>query len=163
MEPMEHSAGRQQKNMANHYGRLVVMTALSFVAMYVLMYAMVNQLANVYPNVNQIYMAGLMTAAMVVIELLVMGSMYPNKTLNLLLVVGSLIALVACFAFIRRQVAVGDRQFLQSMIPHHASAILMCQQSSIRDPQIQNLCAEIVRGQQSEIEQMKQRLRELQK
>ena len=146
-----------------HYSRLVVMTVVSFIAMYILMYAMVNQVANVYPNVNQIYMAGLMTAAMVVIELLLMGGMYPNKKLNVLLVVSSLIALAACFGFIRRQTAVGDRQFLKSMIPHHASAILMCQQASIQDPQIQTLCAEIVRGQQAEIDQMKKRLSELQK
>lgn len=38
--------------------------------MHVLMYAMVDRLANVYPNFHQFYMAGLMTAAMVVIELL---------------------------------------------------------------------------------------------
>lgn len=108
-------------------------------------------------------MAGLMTAAMVVIELLVMGGMYPNKKANVLLVVGSVIVLAACFAFIRQQTAVSDRQFLKSMIPHHASAILMCRQASIQDPQIQSLCAEIVRGQQAEIDQMKERLSELQK
>jgi|GEM_PF-6672218 len=62
-----------------HYRRLLVMTILSFIAMYVLMYAMVNRITNVYPNFNQFYMAGLMTAAMIVIELLVMGGMYPNK------------------------------------------------------------------------------------
>ena len=40
--------------------------------MYALMYAMVNTFANVYATVNQAYMAGLMTAPMVVIELVVM-------------------------------------------------------------------------------------------
>jgi hypothetical protein len=39
--------------------------ALSFISMYVLMYAMVDRFANVYPNFNQFYMAGLMTAPMV--------------------------------------------------------------------------------------------------
>ena len=146
-----------------HYGRLVLMTVVSFIAMYILMYAMVNEAADVYSNVNQIYMAGLMTAAMVVIELLLMSGMYPNKRANALLIAGSVVALVACFAFIRRQTAVGDRQFLKSMIPHHASAILMCQQASIQDPQIQKLCGDIVRGQQAEIDQMKQKLRDLQR
>lgn len=37
-------AGHGQKS---HYGRLGIMTALSFVAMYVLMYAMVDVLDNV--------------------------------------------------------------------------------------------------------------------
>jgi hypothetical protein len=45
-----------------HYVQLAIMTALSFISMYVLMYAMVNRFANVYSNLNQFYMAGLMTA-----------------------------------------------------------------------------------------------------
>jgi hypothetical protein len=36
--------------MNSHYMRLVGMTVLSFIAMYVLMYAMVDRFANVYPN-----------------------------------------------------------------------------------------------------------------
>jgi len=35
--------------------------------MYVLMYAMVNTFDNVYPNINQFYMASLMATAMVLI------------------------------------------------------------------------------------------------
>ena len=50
-----------------HYMRLLVMTALSFAAMYALMYAMVDRFENVYNNINQVYMAGLMAASMVVI------------------------------------------------------------------------------------------------
>jgi hypothetical protein len=42
------------------YRRLLIMTALSLVSMYVLMYAMVNTFANVCTSVNQVYMAGLM-------------------------------------------------------------------------------------------------------
>lgn len=65
----------------NHYHHLI-MSALAFASMYVLMYAMVNTFANVYSNFNQVYMAGLMTAPMVVIELVVMRGMYHNKTRN---------------------------------------------------------------------------------
>ena len=43
------------------YRSLVLMAVLSFASMYVLMYVMVNSAANVYANVNQLYMAGLMT------------------------------------------------------------------------------------------------------
>jgi hypothetical protein len=49
----------------NHYMHLGVMAALSFVAMYLLMYAMTNSVDDVYINVNQVYMAGLMTAPMI--------------------------------------------------------------------------------------------------
>jgi hypothetical protein len=66
----------------NHYKHLVMMAALSFAAMYILMYAMVNTIGNAYDSVNQVYMAGLMTAPMVVIELLVMRGMYQDKRRN---------------------------------------------------------------------------------
>ena len=152
-----HSGGGKM----NHYRRLLVMTVLSFITMYILMYAMVNRLGNVYPNVNQFYMAGLMAAAMVAIELVVMGGMYPNKKLNAALIVASLAALVAFFALIQKQVAINDRQFLKSMIPHHAGAILMCGEAPIKDPDIQKLCRGIILGQQQEIDLMKAKLREL--
>jgi uncharacterized protein (DUF305 family) len=134
------------------------MTVLSFGAMYALMYAMVDSISNVYPNFNQIYMAGLMTAAMVLIELGVMRSMYKNRKRNVWIAAVSLVALSGCFFFIRRQTAISDKQFLKSMIPHHASAILMCNQSPIQDPEIKSLCASIISSQQSEIDLMKRKL-----
>jgi hypothetical protein len=144
-----------------HYSRLVLMAVLSFASMYVLMYAMVNTFANVYANVNQFYMAGLMAAPMVIIELALMGAMYGDKRKNVLIMGVSLVAMIAFWVFIRRQTAITDRQFLRSMIPHHAGAILMCQEASIRDPEIKQLCGAIVSSQQSEIDQMKTMLAEL--
>ena len=41
------------------------------------------------------------------------------------------------------------------MIPHHASAILMCQQADITAAEIRRLCEGILASQQAEIEQMK--------
>ena len=137
-----------------HYRRLLVMTAISFIAMYFLMYAMVARIANVYLSFNQFYMAGLMTAAMVFIELLVMSGMYPDRKLNAILIVVSLISLCAFWFAIRQQTAIGDRQFVKSMIPHHSGALLMCQQASLTDPDLVRLCESILRGQQSEIDQM---------
>ncbi|PIB92787.1 DUF305 domain-containing protein [Caulobacter sp. FWC2] len=136
------------------YLRLAVMTALSFLAMYVLMYAMVDRAANIHPSFNQAYMAGLMTAPMVLLELLLMGMMYPSKGLNRGLVASSLVIGVLCFAAIRHQWLVGDREFLRSMIPHHAGAILMCGRAPVKDPEIRRLCATIIKGQQQEIDQM---------
>ena len=40
------------------------------------------------------------------------------------------------------------------MIPHHSGAILMCQEASITDPDIQSLCREIIDAQRREIAQM---------
>lgn len=138
-----------------HYGRLMAMVALSFIAMYILMYAMVNSFDNVFNNINQVYMAGLMAAPMLLIELALMASMYPNKRRNAWFAGAAVFVMALCWIGIRQQAGVTDRQFLRSMIPHHASAILMCEQSPSRDPQILRLCQEIVSSQRAEIAQMK--------
>src|SRR5918996_6216378 len=139
----------------NHYRHLLIMAVLSFISMYILMYAMVNIVDNVYNNFNQVYMAGLMTAPMILIELFVMRSMYQDKRLNTLIIAGSILAALAFFVLIRYQTAISDKQFLRSMIPHHAGAILMCEHASIQDAEIQALCQTIISSQQAEIDQMK--------
>lgn len=141
-----------------HYHHLLIMVVLSLISMYVLMYAMVDRFANVFMSFNQFYMAGLMTAPMVIIEIVVMGAMYANKRLNMIIIAGSLIVLAAFFFSIRQQTLIGDAQFLRSMIPHHAGAVLMCQKASIQDPEIKELCRTIIAGQQADIDQMKAKL-----
>lgn len=140
--------------MRKHYGRLAVMIVLSFISMYILMYAMVDRFQNVHPSLNQAYMAGLMTAPMVSIELLLMGMMYQQRQWNLAILVASLVIGVACFAAIRQQFLIGDREFLRSMIPHHSGALLMCGKAPITDPELKQLCGTIIQGQQAEIDQM---------
>lgn len=139
-----------------HYRRLLAMVGLHFLAMYLLMYVMVDALQNVYHNFNQVYMAGLMTASMVLIEIPLMRSMYPNRKLNAVILGAGVAALLGSYFFVREQTAISDRQFLRSMIPHHAAAILMCKEAPIRDPEITRLCGEIVAGQQAEINLMKE-------
>lgn len=65
--------------------------------MYILMYSMVDTFANVIPNINQFYMAGLMTMPMLILELAIMGGMYMNKKLNRVLFAIGFILLVAFF------------------------------------------------------------------
>lgn len=142
----------------NPYVRLLIMAVLSFIAMYVLMYAMVDRSANVIPNINQFYMAGLMAAPMVAIELFLMKGMYPNKKANVLIITASILVLAGFFLFIRQQAAVADKELLRSMIPHHASAILMCEKAQLEDAEIKELCKEIIANQQAEISRMKAKL-----
>ena len=145
----------------NHYGRFFLMIALHFIAMYILMYAMVNSFANVFNNFNQVYMAALMTSSMVLIEIPLMMGMYKSKKLNAIIIAVGLVVLVGSVLLIRKQTAISDRQFLRSMIPHHAGAILMCEQAPIQDDEIKGLCENIISSQQSEIDQMKAKLLEL--
>src|SRR5688572_16303747 len=158
METTKHS---KHNTHNNHYPKLLIMILFSFIAMYVLMYSMVDSFANVINNLNQLYMAGLMTASMVIIEMAVMRNMYKNKKWNFLITFISIVALVICFLFIRKQTAVSDKQFLKSMIPHHAAAILMVKKTETTDPEIQKLARDIISAQQKEIEFMKVKLNQI--
>jgi uncharacterized protein (DUF305 family) len=149
------------KMKVSHYRGLLIMSILSFISMYILMYAMVNSTENIFNNFNQFYMAGLMTAPMILIELLVMRSMYQDKRRNILIIIVSVGGALLFFLFIRQQAAISDQQFLRSMIPHHSGAILMCEQASIQDPEIQTLCAAIIENQREEIDQMEAILQRL--
>ncbi len=159
----KHQQHGQAKSSHNHYRHLLIMTILSFIAMYILMYAMVDVFANVVPNINQFYMAGLMSMPMVIIELAVMRSMYKNKKLNAIIFSVSSVALIALFFCIRQQAMVKDKQFLKSMIPHHAAAILMVKEAKLTDPEIIKLGQEIIASQQAEIDFMKRKLAEMKK
>lgn len=148
-EPSGHSEHRTKS-----YKALLVMLAAHFVAMFVLMYSMVDRLSSVYLNLNQFYMSMLMVAPTALTMLLLMPSMYPNKRLNYVFGIGSVAALVLFYAFMRTQAFVGDKQFLRSMIPHHSGAILMCEKSKLSDPEIKSLCAQIIESQKREIDEM---------
>lgn len=149
------SYGRLIMREFMHVNRLLLMAALHFIAMYVLMYAMVDRFGNIFPNLNNFYMAGIMTSPMLLIEGFLMGSMYRNKRALYAVMGASAAVFVVCFTFIRLQTAIGDREFLRSMIPHHAGAILMCGKAPLEDAELRELCRSIIRSQQAEIDQMK--------
>lgn len=157
MNHNEHTMNHEGHNMKSggHYKKLLWMVILSFVSMYVLMYSMVNSYNNALPNINQFYMAGLMTMPMIIIELLLMRSMYMNKKLNTIILAVSAVLLIGFYLFIRQQTAVGDRQFVRGMIPHHAAAILMAKKANLSDPEIKKLAEEIISSQEKEIADMK--------
>ena len=104
----------------NHYRQFLTMIGLHFIAMYILMYAMVNAFNNVFNSFNQVYMAALMTASMILIELPLMSSMYRSKRLNAVIIAVGAAVLIGSFLMIRQQALISDRQFLRSMSPHHA-------------------------------------------
>lgn len=155
--------GMQQQHMSHemtrsHYRILGLNLVISLIIMYFVMFTMIWTFGDFFNNVNMFYMALMMATPMGMLMLLMMGMMYPNKKLNLVLY--SLLALVFILAFwaMRAQAIVGDRQFVRAMIPHHSGAILMCNRASIRDPEIRDLCFKpngIVDSQTREIAQMK--------
>ena len=102
-----------------------------------------------------------MTAPMLIIELLLMGSMYGDKRRNLVILATAGVVLVSAFVFIRQQTAIGDRAFLQSMIPHHSGAILMCRKAALQDAEIRKLCVDIEAGQKREVDWMRAKLEKM--
>lgn len=145
------------------YYRFGAMIFLSFIAMYILMYAMVNSLPNVFNSFNQFYMAGLMTSPMLVLELILMGMMYPNKKLNTILIGVGVILGITFWLLVRYQVGIDDKQFVRSMIPHHGGAVLMCKNANLQDQELKTFCQNIIAGQNGEIEQMKKIMERLEK
>lgn len=83
--------------------------------------------------------------------------------LSVKLLTAGFIIMVVFFLGIREQAGVGEKQFLKSMIPHHAAAILMGKEAAVNDPEIKELIKNIITSQQLEIEQMKAKLNQLDK
>ena len=145
----------------NSYKALAATVGIHFFIMFALTYAGVFQLDHIYPNLNRFYMAVIMVAPMVILMMLFMGHMYGNKKLNIALYSLSAILFVGGFLALRSQALVGNEQFLKSMIPHHSIAIKTCQRADITDPEIQQLCKQIVKAQREEIAQMEDIMKRL--
>lgn len=89
--------------------------------MYLVMFVMIDRLSSFYNNLNMVYMTLMMVAPMVVLMILAMRSMFPDKRLNAVILVGSAVAFFGSFALIRTQTTIGDSAFARSMIPHHSA------------------------------------------
>lgn len=148
------STGPSHAAHQGHYRRLMIELAIDFVIMYLVMYTMIRTLDHFYLNINNVWMTLMMVTPMALVMLFAMRSMFPSRSHNLLLIAGALLVFGVSYYGMRAQAGVDDKQFLRSMIPHHSGAILMCQEASLRDPEIQALCQQIVDSQQKEIAQM---------
>jgi amino acid transporter len=143
------------------YRKLAIALAINAVIMFAITYVNLDSLNHFHANINRAYMALLMVALMAVVMLLVMRSMFESTRLNVLLHGVFLGVAVLVFLLIRFQAPVGDEQFIRSMVPHHSSAVLMCEESAITDPELSALCDEIVETQLEEIAQMEDILERL--
>jgi uncharacterized protein (DUF305 family) len=150
----EHGA-MSTEMVRKHYLMLALNLIASGIVMYFVMYTMIDTTADLYNNLNNLYMTLMMVTSMAALMLWMMRGMYPNRRLNIVLYAGFALLFILSFAGMRTQALIGDRQFLRAMIPHHSGAVLMCERSRIRDPQVLALCQQIVRSQTTEIAQMK--------
>lgn len=169
MESMEnqHEMQHNHKNEKHNtnqslamYKRFAVMAVAMFIAMYFIMYAMIDGLQNLILNINNLYMTLLMVSAMLIIELLIMKGMYESKKINWAIITVSLAIGIFSWFGIREQLFVGNKEFVKGMIPHHAAAVLMSEKAKLTDPELIQLQKNILETQAQEIEFMKRKLNE---
>ena len=79
---MTHGAGA---GMRTSYSGLFVSIAVSFVVMFGLMYSMADSASNVYFNLSNVYMTGLMAGSMLPVMLATMPGMFMDRRINLAL------------------------------------------------------------------------------
>ena len=151
----DHAKSGHHGGGSTAYVMLAANLGLSLVVMYLAMFAMIWTWGEFIQNVNFFYMALVMWAPMGAIMLATMGGMYRKRGLNLALYIAFAAIFVLSLLGIRQQSLVGDDQFLRSMIPHHSGAILMCEEAKLTNPEIRQLCGEIIQAQKEEIAQMK--------
>ena len=145
----------------SHYRKFLLMLGISFVIMYAVMYLNTYELDHVYFSLTRFYMTVLMVTAMAVVMLLLMPMMYPNKTLNGLIMGASLTLFVGALLMVRSQTFVNDTRWMKAMIPHHSIAILTSEQASIQDPEVRKLADGIITAQKREIGEMKAMIKRL--
>lgn len=140
--------------MARPYLRFSLTLLASLAAMFVISLEQVRSVDHFYLNASNLYISLTGVGAMGLIMFVAMRGMVPDRTRNMALVAALLLLLVGGFTLARTELFVGDKGFLESMIPHHSRALLVCEESTITDPQIQELCRGIVESQTREIHEM---------
>ena len=137
------------------YLRFLTMIVTSTVVMFGLMYLNTYALDHVFYSQTRTWMAIMMGAAMAIIMLGFMWSMYQDKRLNAAITTVSLLAFVLALSLVRGQETVYDISYMKAMIPHHSIAIMTSERAHIRDPRVRKLADQIIEGQMREIAEMK--------
>ena len=137
------------------YWRFAAMIATSTVVMFGLMYINTYAFEHVFFSETRTYMALLMGAAMAVIMLSFMLSMYSSKAINVAIYAGSVVVFGVTLWLIRSQETVDDTSYMAAMIPHHSIAIMTSERAQIEDPRVRKLADEIIAAQRKEIGEMR--------
>ncbi|RLQ86944.1 DUF305 domain-containing protein [Notoacmeibacter ruber] len=137
------------------YWRFAAMILTSTVVMFGLMYLNTFLVTHIFWSETRVYMAILMGAAMAIIMLAFMLSMYSSKALNAAIFVGAVIVFGASLWLVRSQITVGDTSYMRAMIPHHSIAIMTSGRANISDPRVSKLADGIIYAQDKEIAEMR--------
>ncbi|WP_229714617.1 DUF305 domain-containing protein [Aquisalinus luteolus] len=141
-------------NNGSNYLRFAAMIGTSMVVMFILMYFNTYAFEHVRWSETRFYMTFIMGAAMAVVMLSFMLGMYSDKKINAGIYIGSFVVLIAALFLVRSQVTVGERSYMNAMIPHHSIAIMTSERAQIEDVRVRELADEIIRAQRREIKEM---------
>ena len=137
------------------YAKFGAMIATSTIAMLILMYLNTYQMDHIFFSETRAYMALVMGPSMAIIMLAFMLHMYPSRSANIAIVVGSILVFAVSLWLVRSQQTVGDVSWMKAMIPHHSIAILTSERARISDPRVRALADSIIDAQRKEIAEMK--------
>ncbi len=140
--------------MKTSYARFFAMIGASTLVMFVLMYSTVYAADHLWWSSTKAYMALYMGAAMAVVMLAFMGSMYENRRANMAIVAGAVVVFALGLWLARSQQTVGDVAWMKAMIPHHSIAILTSERADLSDPRVRALADRIIEAQRREIGEM---------
>ena len=146
----------QSEHVGMGYGRFAAMILVGTAVMYGLMYLNTYSIDHVFFSQTRLWMALVMGATMALIMLGFMWSMYQNKSRNLMIVAGSVVAFALSLWLVRSQRTVDELSYMKAMIPHHSIAILTSERAHIRDARVRLLADRIIEAQVREISDMKQ-------
>jgi hypothetical protein len=135
---------------------MIVMFLASFVTQYFLMGSvMTNSLADVTNSIGKVYISVIMALYMVAIEVMMHDHQY--SVLSTRTYVG-VFGFLALFVFLyRKQIGVGDKQYLEEMIEHHSMALLTSNRilEKTSDYNVAKLAKNILQKQEDEILEMR--------
>ncbi|MDW3221079.1 MAG: DUF305 domain-containing protein [Acidimicrobiales bacterium] len=103
---------------------------------------------------TRFFMAFVMGAAMAVIMLGFMLSMFKDARINIGIVLASIAVFAGALWLVRSQETVQDQSYMRAMIPHHSIAILTSERSELEDLRVCELAVEIIEAQRREIAEM---------
>ncbi|MFL0670642.1 MAG: DUF305 domain-containing protein [Erythrobacter sp.] len=137
------------------------MIGTSTVVMFGLMYINTYNIDHVFWSETRFWIAFVMGAAMMVVMLLFMWSMYPNRAKNTLILGVAVLVFSVALWLVRSQTTVTDTEYMAAMIPHHSIAIMTSERAHIRDPRVRKLARDIILAQRREIAQMRYLIAEI--
>lgn len=158
---MEKLASHHLDHEPMKYMTFAQMIIAGTIIMFGLMYLNTYSLDHIFFSETRAYMALIMGAAMAIVMLAFMWKMYPNKKVNVTILVASIIVFFVSLWLVRSQATVNETAYMRAMIPHHSIAILTSERATITDPRVRRLADGIIAAQRKEIDEMKSLIQDL--